>query len=189
MISLELIPPKGVEMHKTCMILAIALLSLGCVMLSSCSSLRCLKTEGEGFSDTTDFASEIARLQQMAEGGGDASVRAQAHLQLARIYSDYRNPHMDYDIALQHLRTYVKENAEGGENGDVQNWLSVLQELETERKEVKKSAARIDTLVKESASLKEALDQSEKKNKEMKEIIEKLQSIDIQIEEKRKNIK
>jgi DNA-binding transcriptional regulator YhcF (GntR family) len=107
------------------------------------------------------FHKEITRLQAITEKPQDTSNRAMIHLQLALLYSHYKNPTPNYYRALKELETYVSLYPEGGKADVIQNWLTMLKEI------VKLSM----------------------ENKDMKEKLEQLQNLDIELEKTRKLLK
>ncbi len=108
-----------------------------------------------------DFPKEIARLQAVAEKTQDMSGRAVTHLQLALLYSHYKNPAPNYHKALMEIETYVSLEPEGGKADVIQNWLTMLKEI-----------IRLG-----------------RENKNIKENIEQLQYLDSELEKSRKQIK
>jgi hypothetical protein len=107
------------------------------------------------------FHKEITRLQAITEKPQDTHGRAMIHLQLALLYSHYENPTPNYHRALKELETYVSLYPEGGKADVIQNWLTMLKEI------VKLSM----------------------ENKDMKEKLEQLQNLDIELEKTRKLLK
>lgn len=107
------------------------------------------------------FHKEIARLKAIHEKPKDTSGDVMAHLQLALLYSHYKNPTPNYYRALKELETYVSLDAEGGKADVIQNWLKMLKEI-----------VRLD-----------------RENMGMKEKVEQLQYLDIELEKSRKLVK
>ncbi len=134
-------------------------------------------------------------------------VAADAYLRLAWLYVDNENPKKSYPKALEALSIYSELEPEKAKEGNVRNWLEVLQEMsqETKRadscdeeldksgKESKRLKTRSDQLSREVGDLREANDQLQKKYQKQQETIEKLQEtieklkhLDLQLEEKRR---
>lgn len=112
-----------------------------------------------------DFSREIARLEKIAKMHSDTSVQARAHLQLAMLFLDYKNPAVNYLRALRELEAYISLNPEGGQTDEIQTWRALL--------------SKIELLTKENNRIKE-------ENQKMNNIIENMKSLDIQLEQKRK---
>ncbi|MDO9289376.1 MAG: hypothetical protein Q7T83_11375 [Thermodesulfovibrionales bacterium] len=112
-----------------------------------------------------DFPREIARLEKIAKTHSDMSVQARAHLQLAMLFLDYKNPAVNYLRALRELEAYISLNPEGGQTDEIQTWRALL--------------SKIELLTKENNRIKE-------ENQKMNNIIENMKSLDIQLEQKRK---
>jgi hypothetical protein len=119
-----------------------------------------------------EFSQETSRLEKLARGDPETSVRAQSHLQLAFLYVNYRNPQLNYTRALQEMGNYRSLAPEKAQTDDFQNWLAVLKEV---------------------GKLKTSLERVQKANKGLsdevaglKETIERLKILDRQIEERRR---
>lgn len=112
-----------------------------------------------------DFPKEIARLEKIAKTHSDTSVQARAHLQLAMLFLDYKNPAVNYIRALRELEAYISLYPEGGQADEIQTWRALLD--------------KIELLTKENNRIKE-------ENQKMNNIIENMKSLDIQLEQKRK---
>lgn len=157
------------------------------LMVSDCSGphvfIKIAVPEPEG------FYQEIAQLEAIADQHADVSVRAKAHLQLAVLYSHYKNPNQDYLKALKELEMYISLDAEGAKKDEIQNWLAALRELQkiTDAnkqlaKEYQDARMKIEQLMQENKNLIY-------ENEEIKKKIEELKHIDIRMEEKRRQVK
>lgn len=118
--------------------------------------------------EAEEFPQEIKRLQSVAKGHKDSKARRTAHIRLAWLYSSCRNPKQDYPRAYKELKKYVSLNPDAENSYTIQNWLAALKELE-----------RLSNLLEKLAH----------ENKELTETIEKLESLDLKLEEKRKSYK
>jgi len=150
-------------------------LQWGCIFLLlfftvSCSMQVLKKPEGE-----KEFFQEISRLEKLAHEDPKASVRAQSHLQLAFLYTNYRNPQLNYTRALQEMESYLSLSPASAQTDDFQNWLAVL-------KEVGKLQTRLEKVQKANKSLRDEV-------AVLKETIERIKSLDRQIEERRRPTK
>jgi len=112
-----------------------------------------------------EFLQETCRLERLAHNHPDVSVRARSHLKLGFLYANYRNPQLNYTRALQEMETYLSLAPAEGQGEDFKNWLAVLREI------VK--------LQKANKGLREEVG-------DLKETIDKLKSLDRQMEEKRR---
>ena len=147
-------------------------LQWGCISLLlffivSCSTHALKTPEGE-----KEFSQETSRLERLGREAPETSVRAQSHLQLAFLFVNYRNPQLNYSRALQEMESYRSLAPAKAQTEDFQNWLAVLKEV---------------------AKLKTSLEKMQKANKSLsdevaglKETIERLKSLDRQIEERRR---
>ena len=126
----------------------------------SCSLQGLKKPEGE-----KEFFQETCRLERLAHSHPDVSVRARSHLKLAFLYANYRNPQLNYNRALQEMEIYLSLAPTEGQGEDFNNWLAVLKE--------------VGKLQKANRDLREEVGS-------LKETIDRLKSLDRQMEEKRR---
>lgn len=146
--------------------------------MASCSLTQALKKpEGE-----KEFVQETSRLEKLAREHPEPSVRAQSHLKLAFLYVNWRNPRLNYTRALQEMGSYLTLSPGKVQTDDFQNWFAVLREL--------------DHLGKDRIGLQTSLEKVQKENKNLhnevanlREMIERLKTLDRQMEEKRGLIK
>jgi hypothetical protein len=139
----------------------------------SCSLEEVKKPEGE-----KEFSRESTRLGKLAREAPKASVRARSHLQMALLYVNYRNPQLNYSRALQEMESYASLSPAEAQTDDVQNWIAVL-------KEVGKLQTTLEKVQKANKSLNDEVAALKESNGKMKETIERLTSLDRQMEEKR----
>lgn len=137
-------------------------------LMVGCSlNLAQKKPEGE-----KEFLEETCRLEKLARDHPGTSVRAQSHLKLAFLFVNYRNPQLNYTRALQEMESYLSLVPTKGQTDDFKNWLSVLKETE-------KLQTGLEKALKANRSLREEV-------AGLKETIERLKSLDRQMEEKRR---
>ena len=172
-------------------------LLLFCV--TSCTPNHTLKKpEGE-----IDFLKESSHLEELAREHPEASVRAQSHLGLALLYVDYTNPHLNYIRALQEMEGYFSLSPDKAQPADLQNWLAVLRETNRLRRDKTEMAEQNRALQIYIERLQTSLEKAQESNKglrdevaglremnlRMKETIERLKTLDRQMEEKRRLVK
>ncbi len=171
-----------------------AILSL-VVLISQCNP-KCLQKETNldsiyaRYSElkSAGFHKEIVRLQEITQKYQD-KANAMVHLQLAFLYSHYRNPTPNYHATLKELETYASLDPEGSKADIIQTWLTIIKEivrLESENSGLDKENSRLN---KESAKLSKENVRLGRENNEMKDEIEQLQFLDIELEKRRKQIK
>jgi hypothetical protein len=107
------------------------------------------------------FHKEIERLQENAQKPQDPADNALVHLRLSLLFAHHRNQAPNYSLALKELETYTSLAPEEGKSEIIQDWLSLLREI-----------VRLD-----------------RENKEMKEKMEQLKDLDIELEKRRKLVK
>jgi len=147
-------------------------LQWGCIFLLFFSAVSCSlqglkKPEGE-----KEFFQESCRLEKLTHNHPDPSVRAQSHRKLAFLYVNYRNPQLDYTQALQEMESYLSLVPAKKETEDFNNWLAALKEIEKLQTGLEKAQKANRSLREEVAGLKETID--------------RLKSLDRQMEEKRR---
>ena len=147
----------------------------GCIFLLlvcmvSCSLQALKKPEGE-----KEFSQETSRLEKLAREHPRKSVRARSHLQLGFLYVNHNNPQLNYSRALQEMENYLSLAPTRTQADDFQSWLAVLREIGKLQTSLEKVQRVNKSLRDEVAGLKET--------------IERLKTLDRQIEEKRSLIK
>jgi len=135
-------------------------------LVASCSLQTVKIPEGE-----KEFLQETSRLEKRAREHPETSVRAQSHLQLAFLYVNYRNPQLNYTRALQEMESYFSLTPGKAQTDEVQDWLAVL-------KEVGKLQTGMERMQRANKSLRDEV-------AGLKETIEKLKSLDRQMEQRR----
>jgi len=143
--------------------LALALLLWG----ASCSLKYGSKT-GE------DLSQETSHWEKKAQEYEDASIRAEAHLQLARLYLNYKNPKLDYRKALQEFEAHLSLLPEGTKEDEIQNWLRALRELQRSEKERREMRGKIEDLTRDNTEKSEVYQQMRSENRKLLENIQRL---------------
>ena len=164
-----------------------------------------------------EFRQETLRLEEKARSHEDPEVRAECQLELAYLYLHYRNPLLNYGKALQGFEAYLKFTGSDRQTEEIQNWTLALREMDRRERETASLKERVAKLVQENDGKTKSLAWQLKKNQEtqtaleklhaqvdslertnrglkeandkMKETVEKLKNLDLQMEEKRKAIK
>jgi hypothetical protein len=142
------------------------------------------------------YSTEIARLEAVIVQNPESSEGKQAHYQLAQLYVSYKNPRRDYKKSLENLNQYLYHHPGSEDDYNLQNWLSILTEIETQfpkvesqKKKIKQLTAKLESSRQENLALKEANSELEKTNLELTSKIEILKTLDDRVEEKRRNYK
>ncbi|MBN1930710.1 MAG: hypothetical protein JW786_03780 [Desulfobacterales bacterium] len=152
---------------------------------------------------TEAIETEISRLESSSESSDGSLFDPKSYFYLALLHSHYKNPEPNYKRALEKLEEYILIEPESEQNNSVQYLLSLLDRLVKNENSCNALKTQITTLKEEKRALqeetvtklerqKESLTQKYenlvRENQDMKEIIEKLKHLDIQLEKKRKNI-
>ncbi len=150
-----------------------------------------------------EFLRETTRLEILAREHSEPSVRAKSHLRVAFLYVNYRNPRLNYARALQEMESYLSLSPGKPRTDNVENWLAVLRETDHLRKDriemekknqelqahVEKLQASLGKVEKANVTLRDEVATLKETNNKMVETIERLKSLDYQMEEKRGLIK
>ncbi len=156
--------------------------------------------------NSEDFHKEITRLKGIAYGKSSPEDTADAHLRLALLYMDYRNPDRSYGDAIRELELYLSNPDAAGDGGKTiyaRNLLTILAKLielkdaqkrlnklaEDLNKDKQNAKEEIDRLRQEIKDMTRRVKRLESENRALKEKIEKLKSLDLQLEKERSKIK
>jgi hypothetical protein len=152
------------------------------------------------------YAKEISALNRIIQNNAKSSEAKNAHLKLARIYSDHKNQHRNYHRALDHLEAYMNLE-ESAVDGEMLNWMASLREIDRLSKDIAAQHRQINTLkdqlekskkaklalsrtnhklTREEISLREKNRKLEESNQDLRKTIEMLKDLDQRLEEKRK---
>lgn len=143
-----------------------------------------------------DYQKEIARLESLMPRNTDSSFKAMVHLRLGLLHLYNNNPKHNYHNALKELELYLALDTKGDKKEEVKNLIQPLRELIKTLEENKKIKSTLDQLTqesvelkKENGDLKKENQEIKKENQEFKKTVEQLKSLDMNIEERRKQIK
>jgi predicted RNase H-like nuclease (RuvC/YqgF family) len=152
------------------------------------------------------YATKIRELNQIIQNNSKSTEAKNAHLKLARLYSDHKNQSPNYHRALDHLRAYMNME-ESPVDGEMLNWMASLKEIDRLSKEITAQHHQINTLkdqlekskkaklalsrtnhklTREEINLREKNRNLEESNQNLKKTIEMLKDLDERLEEKRK---
>jgi hypothetical protein len=129
-----------------------------------------------------DFPREITRVEKLTRYHPDPAVRAKSHLRLAMLYLDYRNPHPDYLRALKELKQYVSMSPDGDKRDEAQTLIILLSAYENVLVENDERGRANELLTEQNRALI-------RENRAFKETINELKYLDLQLEEKRRQVR
>ena len=153
------------------------------------------------------YSREIKALNQVIGKNLNSTAAKNAHLKLAHLYFDHKNPRRNYGMALKHLRFYISQE-QSAVDGEMLNWMSSLKEIDrlskqiaTQHQQIKKMQGQLKQskkaklalsrtnrkLTREEIKLREKNRKLEESNQNLKKTIEMLKNLDQRLEEKRKN--
>ena len=147
---------------------------------------------------TKEIKTEISHLENALKSEDESLSRPTSlyYFYLALLYSHFKNPEPDYKHAFKNLEEYISLDPEGAkQKSSVQYLMSLLKKLKKNEdllKNLKKDEdlcnelkTLITTLKQENKTLTEKYEKLVIENQNIKEIIEKLKQLDIQLEKKR----
>jgi chromosome segregation ATPase len=150
---------------------------------------------------------QIVELNQAVQQNSNPAKAKKAHLELAQLYSNHKNPRRNYQKALEHLKAYSAFE-DFADQDEAQSWMAALKEIDRLSKEIatrNQQISRMQDRLDESKKAKLALKNSSRKltreeiklreknrtledsNQKLKKTIEMLKNLDQRLEEKRRN--
>jgi hypothetical protein len=137
-------------------------------------------------------AVQIAMLESIVFHNPDTPKSWQAHYQLSQLYYSFKNPSRDYQKALEHLELYLPHNRDAVLDPDLQNWLLVLREIQTQsptiesqNRQIDQLTARLEDFTKTNLFVEGLNSTLEEENAELTMKVEVLKTLDQSLEEKR----
>ena len=152
------------------------------------------------------YSHEIVALKSVVQQNSNAAETKKAHLELAHLYLNHKNPQRNYQQALEHLRTYVAIE-DVSINEDTLNWMAALKEIDRLSEKINRLSEEItqaqnelekanqttmavqrtnQKLTREEIMLREKNRKLEESNQKLEKTIELLKNLDQRLEEKRK---
>ena len=154
--------------------------SLFCgLILVNVSCVRILQTTYTPDLKSGEYSKEIMSLKDVIKNNPSQSERIKAHYHLANLYSSYKNSKKDYKKALEHLNIYISLDPKAIKQNDVMNCLSLLSEVDRLSEELSSVNRKNLNLNRKNLNLN-------RENLKLMQTFEKLQTIDLQVEQKRK---
>jgi chromosome segregation ATPase len=153
------------------------------------------------------YSQEIVELNQVVQQNSNPNKSKKAHLELAQLYSNHKNPRRNYQKALKHLKAYSAFE-DFAEEDETQNWMVALKEIDrlskaitSRNKQIRRLQSQLDKskkaklaikksnhkLTSEEIKLREKNRKLEESNQKLQKTIEMLKNLDKRLEEKRKN--
>jgi tetratricopeptide (TPR) repeat protein len=157
----------------------------------------------EGRYQPGDYAAAIQKLEEIAKSHPDPAKRATAYAQLARLYCGYDNPAKDHRRALESLQKAVSLDPALAHRQEVQDLMALLSEIqklsdsnlardkaiEKSKRELERTTRKYESTAKDLETCRSDNIRFIQENVELKTSIERLKSLDIEIETKRKQYK
>ena len=155
--------------------------------LASCNPIYIARLED-------DFQA-IPDLEKRIPEEKDPSVRANYHLQLAWLYSNHKNPNIDYRKALEQFELYRSLVSDKAQRDEIQDWLFVLRALDRSERENLETHSALEDRAKEIQQLRENVESLSEKNTSLEEgnaslkkAIERMKNLNLQVEKKKKSL-
>ena len=115
----------------------------------------------------------------------DPEVLSDLYASRARLRVRADNPHPDYRGALRDFQSSLNLNPEPGKAGDIMDWISALSRINALEQETGKTKAKFEQSESHNRTLTGTVEQLEKQQKELRKSIEELQSLELQMEQRR----
>ncbi len=127
-----------------------------------------------------DYPEEITQHLDIVENHQEMGAGIDAHLQLARLYSNVKNPKRNIKKAIDHLERYLSFDPQANIQYEAKDWLAVLKELE-------RFSKKVQDLKKKKKTLGDAVKKIQQDNQDLNYKIEKLKALEIRHERKKKS--
>jgi len=149
------------------------------------------------------FPQKINQLEDLSQHDKNLFIRTRALFYIALAHMHYRNPSPDYPKAVQYLERYIALKSDKKDIDEIVAWKSTLQALDSSLREhgqLEKSYAQLkqqydrankntDSLDKKINDLGQMIERQKKEIENLKETIKKLDTVQQEIEKKRRGIK
>lgn len=150
-----------------------------------------------------DFPAKIKQLEEISLHDKSVSVRNRALFYIALAYVHYKNPSPDYLQAVQYLDKYIALESHRKDGDEIVAWKSVVQTLDAslqQHEKLKKDYAQLkqqydsaaknrDLSAKKVSDLNQTIEGQKKEIEGLKATIKRLDTVQQEIEKKRKGIK
>lgn len=136
-----------------------------------------------------DIGKEIIRLEKVIEQAPDDSRKPAPYFHLAILYAHYGNPTPDYPRSLIMFETFLELDPDSMKKDEVLYMKTLVQNLvEADRKRIR-TAKKAAKLNRDNKKLKDTNAVLVSENQELQDAIEKLNRLDLMLENKRLNLK
>lgn len=175
------------------------------VVFSACSHMT--NSANTPAAAENKYAREIVEHKNAVQQNSNTAKTIKAHLELAQLYTNHKNPQRNYRKAFEHLRTYIAI-ADSSVSEETLDWMAALKEIDRlseeirglseelarAHKELEKSGQATlalqrtnQKLTREEIMLREKNRKLEESNQKLAKTIEMLKNLDQRLEEKRQN--
>jgi outer membrane protein assembly factor BamD (BamD/ComL family) len=181
----------------TFLVIIVALLSSGnCSLFKTHGPAPPLLREDFSLLDPNAFPEKIKQLEDLSQNDKNVSVRTRALFYLALAHMHYKNPSPDYSKAVQYLDKYIALESNRQDIDEIVAWKSVVHTLDSALREcerLQKSNTQLklqyDRANKDRESLAKVIENQKKEMESLKKTIKELDTVQQEIEKKRKAIK
>ena len=185
--------------------MAVVLVFIACSHVTNSGEVTSVSPNASVAGD--QYTREIVELKQVIQHKPNPDKVKKAHLKLAQLYSNHKNPRRNYQKALKHLKVYASLETFAGDD-ETRNWLAVLKEIDRlskkiviQNKQIRRLQSQLDKsksaklalkttnrkLTSEEIKLREKNRKLEESNQKLQRTIEMLKNLDQRLEEKRRN--
>ena len=184
--------------HQVIFLIVIAALSSSgsCSLFRTHGPAQSLLQEDFSLLRPEDFSEKIKQLEEISQHDKSMAVRTRALFYIGLAHMHYHNPSPDYSKAVQYLDKYIALESNRKNIDEIVAWKSVVQTLDSslrERGMLVRSYAQLkqqcDRANKNSEFLAKVIETQKKEIENLKQTIKELDTVQQEIEKKRKGIK
>jgi hypothetical protein len=132
-----------------------------------------LKTQPQPVSD---ILAEISHLEKVAQESREPEERAEANLNLARLYRNHRNPQINYEKSREALEKYLILAPVQGKTDEVLDWLTAFREMEGLQNDTEKKLRMVDHLKRQKETREKSFTSQMKGQEHIQTDIQRLQA-------------
>jgi len=194
---------RAIHQARFLVMLAVLLSSGSCSLFRTPGTAPAVFREDFSLLDPKGFPEKIKQLEEISQSHKSMSVRTRALFYIALAHMHYNNPSPDYSKALEYLDKYIVLESNNKDIDEIVAWKSTLHTLDSslrEHKKLEESYAQLkqeyeranknrELLNKRINDLGQVIENQKKEIKNLGETIKQLDTVQREIEKKKKGIK
>jgi hypothetical protein len=136
-----------------------------------------------------DLVNEENRLTESITTESNPVLLAEIYVSRARLRLRADNPHIDYSGALEDLKKAVDLKPQISAGKDIRDWMAVLGRLVDLNEVVAQLKDKNEQTERQNRALRSSVEQLEKQEHELRKTIEGLQALELQMEQRRQQLR